>query len=112
MSETERALHSIRVAELDAARRIEQARVDAAESLDATRREHTQVIVDAERRGRAEAERRFTAAVEEAEREAETILAGGDARIHSLRHAAEPHLPTAVTAMVDLLLAPPLEKGK
>ena len=112
MSETERVLHAIRVAELDAARRIEHARADAAESLAAARRDHTQAIVDAQQRGRAEAERRFADTVAAAERQAEAILAGGDDRVRSLREAAEPHLPAAVAEMVDLLLAPPLEKGK
>ena len=69
-------------------------------------------MADAEVRGRADAKRRFDATVAEAEREADSILAGCDARIEALRRAAEPHLATAVTAMVDLLLAPPLEEGK
>ena len=112
MSETARALHEIRVAELEAARRIEQAQVDAAESLAAARRERTEAIAEARQRGRAEAERRFAAAVAEAEREAEAILMGCDDRVRSLRRAAEPHMATAVTEMVELLLAPPLEEGK
>lgn len=112
MSETVRALHAIRVAELEAARRVEQARDAAAESLATARREHAQTVADAERRGRAEAERRFDAAVEAAEGEAEAIVAGCDARVRDLRRAAAPYVQSAVDEMVDLLLAPPLEKGK
>lgn len=112
MSETADALHAIRVAELEAARRVEQSRADAAESLAAVRREHAHTVADARLRGRTEAKRRFDAAVGEAEREAEVILSGCDARVESLRRAAEPHLAATVTAMVDLLLAPPLEEGK
>ena len=112
MSETAEALHAIRVAELEAARRVEQARSDAAEALAAVDRERARTVAGARERGRTEARRRLDAAVADAEREAELILASCDARIESLRHAAEPHLSTAVTAMVDLLLAPPLEEGK
>jgi vacuolar-type H+-ATPase subunit H len=112
VSETARALHAIRVAELEAARRVEQARADAAESIAAARREHERAVADARLRGRTDARRRFDAAVAEAEREAEAVLAGCDARVESLRCAAEPYLATAVTEMVDLLLAPPLEEGK
>ena len=112
MSETVQALHAIRVAELEAARRIEQARLEAEEALAAARREHDQAIADAQHRGHTEAERRFTTLVAEAEREAEAILMGCDDRVRSLRRAAEPHLATAVTQMVELLLAPPLEEGK
>ncbi len=112
MSETAEALHAIRVAELEAARRVEQARDEAAESLAAVRDEHAHTVADARARGHAEAKRRFDTAVSAAEREAEAILASCDARVQSLRRAAEPHLATAVTAMVDLLLAPPLEEGK
>ncbi len=112
MSETAEALHAIRVAELEAARRVEQARADAAESLAAVHDEHAHTVADARSRGRAEARRRLDAAVAAAEREAEEILASCDSRVDSLRRAAEPHLAAAVTAMVDLLLAPPLEEGK
>ncbi len=112
MSETASALHTIRVAELEAARRIERARADAAETLAAARREHARTVADAQRRGRDEARRRLDTSVAAAEREAEAILAGCDARVASLHRAAEPDLPAAVAAMVDLLLAPPLEEGK
>ncbi len=112
MSETTDALHAIRVAELDAARRIEQARADAAESVAAARREQAELVAEARLHGRADARRRLDLAVAEADRAAEAILAGCDARVESLRRAAEPHLARAATEMVDLLLAPPLERGK
>lgn len=112
MSETARALDAIRVAELEAARRVEQARAEARESLAAARRDSAQAVADARMRGRNEARRRFDAAVRDAEQEAEAILAGCDARVESLGRAAAPHLASAVTEMVDLLLAPPLEEGK
>ena len=112
MSETAEALHAIRVAELEAARRVEQSRAGAAESLAAANGEHAHTVADARERGRAEARRRLDAAVAEAEYEAAEILASCDARVESLRREAAPHLATAVTAMVDLLLAPPLEEGK
>ena len=112
MSETSDALHAIRVAELEAARRIERARVDATQSLVAARREHAQAVADAEGRGRTEARRRLDVAVREAEEEADAILASCASRVESVRRAAEPYRRTAVTEMVDLLLAPPLEEGK
>ncbi len=112
MNETARALHTIRAAELDAARRVELARDAAADSVSDLRQERAQALAEAERRGRAEAERRLAASVAAAEQEAEAILAGCDERIESLRRSAEPHRSDAVAAMVDLLLAPPLEKGK
>lgn len=112
MSETTNTLHAIRVAELEAARRVEQARADAAELVAAAGREHTEAVAEARLRGRAEARRRLDLAVTEAEREAEEILAGCDTRVDSLRRAAEPHLSRAAGEMVDLLLAPPLEQGK
>lgn len=112
MSETARALDAIRIAELEAARRVERARADAAASLAAAHRDSARVVADARARGRSEARRRLETAVADAEREAEVILASCDGRIEAVRRAAAPHLPAAVAEMVDLLLAPPLEEGK
>ena len=112
MSDTAGALHAIRVAELEAARRVEQARADVADRLADARRVRAGTVDDAVERGQAEARRRFEAVLAAAEREAGSILAGCDARVDALRRAAEPHLASAATQMVDLLLAPPLEEGK
>lgn len=112
MSEAAQALDAIRVAELGAARRLEEARTEAADELASARREAAKTISDGKRRGRDEAQRRFDAAVTAAEEEARLVLAGCEAREEELRVAVAPQREAAVTAMVDLLLAPPLEEGK
>lgn len=112
MSEAGHVLDAIRVAELKAARRLEEARSEADEALSSARREATVLIAEARLRGREEAQLRFEAEVAAAEEEARSVLAGGDAREDELRGAAQPHRDAAVAALVDLLLAPPLEEGK
>lgn len=112
MSETAHTLDAIRVAELEAARRIEQAKDDAEAAVAAAQRGAAQAVADARRKGREEAKRRFDATIAAAKEEAAAILAGCDARLQDLRRSAAPHVTAAVTEMVDLLLAPPLEEGK
>lgn len=112
MSEAARALDAIRVAELEAARCLEEARTEAAEAIVSARRQAAQAVSDGKRRGRDEAQRRFQAVIAAAEDQARSILAGCEAREEDLQRAAAPHREAAVAAMVDLLLAPPLEEGK
>lgn len=112
MSDAARALEAIRLKELETASRLEQAHLEAQRAVGAARREATDAVTAARTRGREEAQRRFEASVAAAEQEARAILAGCDEREAALREAAAPLRDAAVVAMIDLLLAPPLEEGK
>ena len=85
MTDAGQALNTIRLTELDAANRLEQARCDAKDALTAARREAAEAVAEGERRGREEARRRFEAAVAAAEEEARAILAGCEQRAESRR---------------------------
>lgn len=111
MSSAGETLDAIRVAELNAARLLEEARTSADEALASAHREAAALIAEAKQQGREEARRHFEAEVAAAEEEARSILAEGDAREAALRDAARPGREAAVAAMIELVLAPPLEEG-
>ena len=112
MSDAARVLDAIRVEELEAARRLEQARTEAEDALASARREAVKAVAEGKRRGRDEAQRRIEAAIAAAEEESRSVLAGCEVREEELWKGAAPHREAAVEAMVDLLLAAPLEEGK
>jgi vacuolar-type H+-ATPase subunit H len=112
MSEAAHVLDAIRVAELEAAQRLEEVRAAAEADVAAARDEAARSISDARLRGRDESRRRLEAAVDAAEDEARSILGGCEARDEALRAAAAPFRDAAMAAMLDLLLAPPLEEAK
>ena len=112
MSDAGHVLEEIRVVELETARQIETAREDAEAARRDARRQAAEEVAAAKQRGTETAGRRFEAAVAAAEADADSILAACDEREEALRRAAAPHREAAVTAMVELLVSPPLEKGK
>lgn len=104
-------LDRIRSAELAAARRIDEARSGAQRRIVDARRRVEGAVGQAGETGDHEADRRYTAAVEQARAEADRITAEARDQIAQLRHAVEPRIEDLADAMLDLILAPPEERG-
>lgn len=112
MTEASHALEEIRRTELEAARRVEEARERAAE-IEATARSRARRLVEEGREhGRAAARDRLRAIVEEAEEQAEEIRARSAADGEELRDSAMGSVDSLVVEMVRVVLAPPSEPGK
>lgn len=112
MNDAAAALRAIRDVEREMARAVESVRREQEVGLTAARAEVQEALAAAKRRGRETARRRFATAVAAAEGEADVIVEEGRRRAAALRETAGPSREAAVTAMVELLLAPPSEKGK
>lgn len=104
-------LAAIRAAELEAARRVEEARRAGGQRVEEAREAGRTLLAEARRRGEAAAERRQREAVAAAEAQALEILQGPAASIEALRRRVEPLLAGLAEEMVDLVLAPPAEAG-
>jgi len=104
-------LEAIRAAELEMARRIDEAREQAVETVAAARREARRIVEDARRRGQEEARRRYDAAIDAARDEAVRIVDDGAARAGELTRAAAQDRERTVEAMVAFVLSPPAEEG-
>jgi vacuolar-type H+-ATPase subunit H len=112
MTETAQALDAIRRVELETAQHLETARSEGITAVVEARRRATATVAQAKARGLEEAQRRYDLAVAAAREEARSIAADGAARAEQLRNRTAPGREAAIDAMVDLLVAPPLEEGK
>lgn len=112
MTETAQALGAIRRVELETAQHLETARAEGIAAVVEARRRATATVAQAKARGLEEARRRYDLAVVAAREEARSIAADGAARAEQLRNETAPGREAAIDAMVDLLVAPPLEEGK
>jgi len=112
MTETAQALDAIRRVELETAQRLESARADGITAIVEARRRATVTVAEAKARGLEEARRRYDSTVAGAREEARSIAADGTARAEQLRTRTAPGREAAIDAMVDLLVAPPMEEGK
>ena len=112
MNGAEAALEAIRTLEREAAQQVAAARREQDDLLAAARRDAARAVAAARHRGKETARQRFEATLAEAQKQARGVVDDGRQRAAALREAAEPHRETAVAAMVELLLAPPIEKGK
>lgn len=112
MNDATGALDAIRRTELQAARREQAARKKAEEMIDAARVEAERIKDAAGDEGRSLADRRFDAAIAEAEDEAQRVRARGEAEAAALLDVPEQKIDEVVEAMVAVVLAPPVERGK
>jgi vacuolar-type H+-ATPase subunit H len=112
MTDAAAALRAIRGLERETAQAIDRVRREQGEALTRASVEGEALIAAARGRGRETARNRFDAAVASAQQQAAAILEDGRRRAAALRASAEPYKETAVAAMVELLLAPPTERGK
>ncbi len=112
MTDGSAPLRVIREVEIAAARQIDAARTEEAQLLSSAEQEAREMVNAARHRGRAEAQRRFAAAIDAANQEAVLIADRGVVASEALRATAAPHLSGAIDAMVELLMAPPEERGK
>ena len=112
MTETAQALDAIGRVELETARRLEAARAEGITAVVEARRRATATVAEAKARGLEEARQRYDSAVAGAREKARSITVDGAARAEQLRNRSAPGREAAIDAMVDLLVAPPLEEGK
>lgn len=111
MNEAGETLDAIRQTELEAARRVEAARDRSAEITTEAKARARELIEEGRRQGRETARRRLEEAKEQAELEADEIRARGVAEAESLALHADERMDTLVDALVEVVLAPPREKG-
>lgn len=112
MSETARSLEAIRRTELEAAQRIEQAKARAEEIVTEAKTRARAVVEEGRQRGRNSAQARYEEALARIEDEAATIRQEGAAQAAGLRSVASARIDELIAEMVEVVLAPPLERGK
>ena len=104
-------LEQIRSAELASARRIEEAKQEADRLIEAARADAKAEIDRAVEAGDREADDRYHAAVAAARAEAQQIEHQATEDIALLQQQVEPEIDRLAAAMLDLVLAPPEERG-
>lgn len=104
MTETKTPLAEIRSAELAAARSVSEATDTAKEQVAEARAAAQETIDHARADGRADADRRFAEAVEQARSEAAGIAAEIDDGVERLRSRIEPRIEELAVAMLEELL--------
>jgi len=104
-------LEQIRATERETAQRLQAAQAQAQATVDAARREAQELVASARRRGQAASRTRYEEVIQIAQREADRLEAQAESRAASIRASAQPQLPALVDAMVELILAPPTERG-
>lgn len=112
MSEAASALEQIRRTEMAAARKVEEARVRATEIAAEAEREARRIVDDGKQRGMEAARLRYQEGVDDAEAEAAAIRAAGIADADQLVTLGKERVEALVEEMVEVVLAPPLERGK
>jgi vacuolar-type H+-ATPase subunit H len=112
MNDAAHALEQIRRTEMEAARRVEEARTRATEIGKSAEQEARRMIDEGRQRGLEAARRRHQEGLAEAEAEAERIRAGGVAKADELIMLTEENVGRLVDEMAEVVLAPPLERGK
>ena len=112
MTDARSTLDEIRATERDMARRLQEARDAAAADIEAARTEAKRLASEARIRGREAAAIRYEEVVRTAGHEADQVRANATQQAATLREQALPHLPQLVDAIIELVLAPPAERGK
>ena len=97
-------LQAINQKELELRHRIEQANTQAEAQILAAKEEAKQIIAQADREGRTEAETLYRRGVEEARREAESIVAAAHAESIVLQHRATAQFDESARQIMDLVL--------
>lgn len=111
MNEAGQSLEAIRRTELEAAQRVEEARARSDDIVTEARARARELVEEGRRRGREEAKRLLEAAKREAELEADQIRARGLAEAECLTRKAGESFDELVDALVEVVLAPPRERG-
>jgi len=97
-------LQVIKRKELDLRQRVEEARGQAEVKIQSVCQDAERAIAQADREGRAEAEASYQRGSEEAQREAEAIVAAAQNESAALRRRAVAGLDNAVGFMVETVL--------
>ena len=111
MSAAADALERIRITELAAAQKVDEARQRAEQILASARAEARAIRSGAEADGRRRAQQRYDSSVAAARGEAERIRRDGDEKARRLLDSAPSHIAPISEAMVAAVLAPPREEG-
>ena len=104
-------LEQIRRAELSAARRIDQAKLDAEQFLEEARARVRTLVARAGEAGDREADNRYETAISRAKLEARQIEDQFAERAEILQRKVAPEIDHLAAAMLELVLAPPEERG-
>jgi F0F1-type ATP synthase membrane subunit b/b' len=112
MTDAGTTLDEIRATERDMARRLQGAKDKAAADLEAGRTEAKRLAAGARSRGKEAADVRYDEVVRTARHQAAGLEADAAEQAAALREHALPHLRELVDAIVELVLAPPTERGK
>jgi ATP synthase H subunit len=111
MSGAADALERIRITELAAAQKVDEARQRAEQILASARAEARAIRSGAEADGRRRAQEHYESAVAAAKEEAEQIRRHGEEEARRLLESAPSHIEPISEAMVAAVLAPPGEEG-
>lgn len=112
MNEASRALEEIRHTELEAARRVEEARAHSAEIVSDARGRAHELVEAARRRGREAAERHMETARADVEAEANELAQRGETGARALRESASRRMGQLVDSLVEVVLSPPEDGGE
>lgn len=104
-------LEIIRVAELESAQAVDDARAAGEERVAAAREQARRIGAEAHRRAEAAGERIAVTILADARAEAEEIARRGGDLVAGLRGSVGPRLGPLVDDMVELVLAPPADEG-
>lgn len=112
MNEASRALEKIRHTELDAARRVEDARERSSQIVAEATASARRLVEEGRERGRASARHRLAEAVAGAEAEAESIRARALAEAEGLFDSVKSEIGALVDQMVEAVLTVSDETGE
>lgn len=112
MNEAARAIEAIRRTELEAAQRVEQAKTRAEEIVAEAKARAATMIEEGRRLGRESAQTKYEQALAGIEAEAARVRAEGLEAADRLKMSASTQLDELVDEMTEVVLAPPLERGK
>jgi vacuolar-type H+-ATPase subunit H len=112
MSASISPLQAINQKELELRHRVEQAHTRAKTQILAAKEEAKQIIAQADREGRAEAETFYQRGIEEARREAEVMVAAAHKEAAVLQQRAEAKRDEAARQIVELVLPVSISPSK
>lgn len=111
MNKASHALEEIRRTEMEAARRVEDSRIQGEQIVEEAREAARRLVDTAREEGRQEAHRRLERAIAEAEARAASIRTQGLAGTAQVAGITDESLGPVIEEMVKVVLAPPSEPG-